>query len=344
MQIRRSTEILAYLAAVLIAALAAPYARAHTSRASDPTAAAIVTPGHLYDRIAVIGASVSDGFGVFVSDPANAQAIPSAVNLSDVLRAAAPTTSAPTTAPPTTATPILHHYASGFFFSNPGSVGKSEIDRAIAAKPTLVLAIDFLFWYVYGTVDASGEVMQDDAQRSANLETGFAQLDRLLVNGTPVIIADIPDMSDAIGKMLSANQVPTPAALEAVNARITAWVATRPAVKLMKLRTLLAALKAGGVIEVAGRVWDPTTLGQLLQRDQLHPTFAGTVIIAAGLIDLARANDLSIDPPFVFEIGDVTLRALDAKKSKSAKAKAAAAAASGAAKRSAPTASSPAPQ
>ena len=323
MQIRRSTEILAYLAAVLIAALAAPYARAHTSRASDPTAAAIVTTGHLYDRIAVIGASVSDGFGVFVSDPANAQAIPSAVNLSDVLRAAAPTTSAPTTAPPTTATPILHHYASGFFFSNPGSVGKSEIDRAIAAKPTLVLASDFLFWYVYGTVDASGEVLQDDA---------------------PVIIADIPDMSDAIGKMLSVNQVPTPAALEAVNARITAWVATRPAVKLMKLRTLLAALKAGGVIEVAGRVWDPTTLGQLLQRDQLHPTFAGTVIIAAGLIDLARANDLSIDPPFVFEIGDVTLRALDAKKSKSAKAKAAAAAASGAAKRSAPTASSPAPQ
>ncbi len=291
------------------------------ARANDPTAAAVVTPGHLYDRIAVVGASVSDGFGVFIDEESGtarpdaskgtSKSVPSRVNLSDVLRASAPTAPAP----------IVHHYASGFFFSNPGSVGKSEIDRALGAKPTLVLAVDFLFWYVYGTVAADGEIMQDGAARLANLEVGLAQLDRVLATRVPVIIGDLPDMRDAIGRMLSKNQVPTPETLEAVNTRITAWVATRPAVKLMGLRTLLAALKGGGALTVAGRAWDPTKLGALLQNDQLHPTFSGTVIIAAGLIDLARTNDTSAPPPFVFEPTDVAGRALETKKSKSAKKK-----------------------
>lgn len=306
----------------LVAALAMSSGLSAFTRegSNDPTTAAVVTPGHLYDRIAVVGASVSDGFGVVVVEEVaegdtaaskSAKSVPAGVNLSDVLRASVPTSPAP----------IVHHYASGFFFSNPGSVGKSEIDRALGTKPTLVLAVDFLFWYVYGTVTVDGEVMQDEAARVVNLEAGLAQLDRVLATGVPVIIGDLPDMRDAIGRMLSKNQVPAPETLNAVNARITAWVATRPAVKLMQLRTLLAALKAGGALTVAGRAWDPTKLGALLQNDQLHPTFAGTVIIAAGLIDLARTNDTSAQPPFVFDPASVATRALETKKSKSAKKK-----------------------
>ncbi len=293
---------------------------AELARAADPTSIAVVTPGHLYDRIAVVGASVSDGFGVFVApapstagagaaSPSSPAGVPTKVDLSDALRAAVPTSPGP----------IVHHYASGFFFSNPGPVGTSEIDRALAVKPTLVLALDFLFWYAYGTVGADGEVMQSQQERTTNLEVGLRQLDRVLSAGIPLIIGDIPDMSDAIGKMLSANQVPDRATLEAVNARITAWVASRPSVRLMQLRTLLASLKTGGTIEVAGRVWDPAQLGSLLQRDQLHPTFPGTLILAAGLIDLARTYDTSSPPPFAFEVEPVATRARDNKQLKSAK-------------------------
>lgn len=316
---RACNRVLVGLVAALV--LSSSLSALTLARTNDPTAAAVVAPGHLYDRIAVVGASVSDGFGVVVGDevadgdPAasksTVKSAPASVNLSDVLRASVPTSPAP----------IVHHYASGFFFSNPGSVGKSEIDRALGTKPTLVLAVDFLFWYVYGTVAVDGEVMQDEAARVANLEAGLAQLDRVLATGVPVIIGDLPDMRDAIGRMLSKNQVPAPETLEAANARITAWVATRPAVKLMQLRTLLAALKAGGALTVAGRAWDPTKLGALLQNDQLHPTFAGTVIIAAGLIDLARTNDTSAPPPFVFEPTAVATRALETKQNKSAKKK-----------------------
>ncbi len=274
-----------------------------------------IATGHLYDRIAVVGASASDGFGVSVredapaidSNPPVIKRTPTRLNLADVLRYAA----RPSTIDGASAmTTIIHHYASGFFFANPGPVGRSEIDRSLAINPTLVLGLDFLFWYVYGTVTADGKPMVTAPDRLANLDAGLAQLDRLVSAGIPLVIADIPDMHDAIGKMLSESQVPEVDALAPINARIAQWVKARPTVTIMPLSHILTALKSGGVIELAGRTWDPAELGELLQNDQLHPTFAGTVIIAAGLIDLARTNDASLTPPFEFKPKAIRERAL----------------------------------
>ncbi|MSR44936.1 MAG: hypothetical protein EXS15_06230 [Phycisphaerales bacterium] len=322
MQLRRSTGIatdlaLVFFVFVFAAVLAEPQVQSFAETDHDPTtpalasetdrtSEAVVVPGHLYDRIAVIGASVSDGFGVVVQNQTahtDASATPPEerrMNLSDVLCSASSVTPAP----------IVHHYASELFFANPGLVGKSEIDRALAIKPTLVLALDYLFWYLYGTVTVAGEPMQSEAERLANFEVGLAQLDRVLTTHVPIVIADIPNMSDAIGKMLYESQVPSGSTIAKANARLTEWVRTRPAVKMMALTTVLAALKSGGVIEIAGRTWIPADCGPLIQKDQLHPTFAGTVVLAAGLIDLVRASDSSMPPPFAFEIDAIRTRAL----------------------------------
>lgn len=308
------------IVSLTLAAGAAPSIQAVAPVDPQTTPAAGVEPGHLYDRIAVIGASVSDGFGVVVreqaapTDAATKKPAGKHVNLADVLVAASSAEPAP----------VVHHYASGFFFANPGTVGKSEIDRALAIKPTLVLALDYLFWFAYGTVTDTGEPM-GDGERLANLEAGLAQLDRLLGAQIPIVIADIPDMHDAIGKMLSASQVPSAEVLDKVNARISEWTATRPTVKLMSLTTVLAALKSGGLLKLAGRSWNPADFGALLQKDQLHPTFAGTVIIAAGLIDLARTNDPTMAPPFVFDVEAIRKRTLAALAATKAAAKPAAA-------------------
>lgn len=286
-------------------------ARATDDAATQSVAPAIppapIVAGHLYDRIAVVGASASDGFGVSVradapsvdlTAPVDPNAKPTVakkptpiqLNLSDVLRYAA--TSQPV---------IMHHYSSGFFFANPGPTGQGEIYRALKIKPTLVLGLDFLFWYVYGTVTAEGKPMNTGADRLSNLELGLEQLDRIVNAGIPLVIADIADMHDAIGKMLSENQVPDIDTIERVNARIMEWVKARPLVKIMPLAQILETLKKGGSIDLAGKSWNPAELGALLQDDQLHPTFAGTVVIAAGLIDLAKSNDPSTPPPFDFD-------------------------------------------
>ena len=36
------------------------------------------------------------------------------------------------------------------FFINPKHHGKTEIEAALKANPTVVIALDFLFWYAYG--------------------------------------------------------------------------------------------------------------------------------------------------------------------------------------------------
>ena len=285
------------------------------SAATPPaTPPAPIVAGHLYDRIAVVGASASDGFGVSVradappvdlTAPVDPNAKPNVakkptlvqLNLSDVLRYAAKTTTDGTTSQRV----IMHHYSSGFFFTNPGPIGQGEIYRALKIKPTLVLGLDFLFWYVYGTVTAEGKPMTTGADRFSNLELGLEQLDRIVNAGIPLVIADIADMHDAIGKMLSENQVPDVQTIGNANTRIMEWVKARPLVKIMPLSQILETLKKGGSIDLAGKSWNPAELGALLQDDQLHPTFAGTVVIAAGLIDLAQSNDPSTPPPFDFD-------------------------------------------
>jgi len=285
-----------------------------TQSVSPATPAAPIVAGHLYDRIAVVGASASDGFGVSVradappvdlTAPVDPNAKPNVakkptpvqLNLSDVLRYAAKTTIDGTTSQRV----IMHHYSSRFFFTNPGPIGQGEIYRALKIKPTLVLGLDFLFWYVYGTVTAEGKPMATGADRLSNLEPGLEQLDRIVNAGIPLVIADIADMHDAIGKMLSENQVPDVQTIGNANTRIMEWVKARPLVKIMPLSQILETLKKGGSIDLAGKSWNPAEFGALLQDDQLHPTFAGTVVIAAGLIDLAQSNDPSTPPPFDFD-------------------------------------------
>ena len=299
-----STSIVACIALSIHARAIDDVATQSVSPAIPP---APIVAGHLYDRIAVVGASASDGFGVSVradapsvdlTAPVDPNAKPTVakkptpiqLNLSDVLRYAA-----------TSQRVIMHHYSSGFFFANPGPTGQGEIYRALKIKPTLVLGLDFLFWYVYGTVTADGKPMTTGADRFSNLELGLEQLDRIVSAGIPLVIADIADMHDAIGKMLSENQVPDIDTIEKVNARIMEWVKARPLVKIMPLAQILETLKKGGSIDLAGKSWNPAELGALLQDDQLHPTFAGTVVIAAGLIDLAKSNDPSTPPPFDFD-------------------------------------------
>lgn len=269
--------------------------------AVDPTTPPTIVAGHLFDRITVVGASASDGFGVSVrADQKEGEPKPPAVsmNLADVLRYGATEASTPKH-------PVIHHYASGFFFMNPGPVGRGEIDRALKANSTLLVALDFLFWYVYGTVDASGEPFADENARVANLEVGLAQLDRVLCEGVPIVVGDIPDMHDAIGKMLSKPQVPKAETLKLVNERLSKWVHDRPGVRMIPLASILDSLKSGAEISLGGKVWDPTKLGALLQKDQLHPTYCGTVALTAGILDIAHqfdqasAKEWQLDPELI---------------------------------------------
>ena len=259
-----------------------------TAATLDPTAAPHASPDTLFSRAVVIGASASDGFGLSVRENGAKPGDGVSVSLADILRVAL------------SGRHTVEAYASSMVFVNPGPILSGEMERALRQSPTIILGIDYLFWYVYGTVDAAGAPMRTPEQRLANLERGLAQADAALAHGIPVIVGDIPDMKAAIGKMLSRAQVPDHATLDAVNARIREWAQSRPGARVFGLRESVMSISTNGSMRAGGTDWSVDDHGPLLLRDELHPSFPGLVAVASSVVESA-ATLLPQDSRAAFE-------------------------------------------
>ena len=214
-----------------------------TSAAPGPAVALQASP--LLDRIAVIGASASRGFG-------------SPLGLADVLEVAI--AGAPGT---------VLDASDSRLFTDPERRGAALVERALGARPTLVVAIDYLFWFGYGHASSEDE-------RSRRLERGLRLLERF---DCDLVVGLLPDMSQAVGLALRGHQVPSASHLAALNGRIRDWAAGRASVRILPLDRLMVDLRERRAIEVGER---RVPAGQaLLQRDQLHPTAEGLAVLAA---------------------------------------------------------------
>lgn len=258
-------------ALLLALCLAAPAtdARAH---AGDPPAGAPSTP-QLLTHTLLIGASLTAGFGL--QDELEAKA-----DLGTFVAAGLGASG-----------PKVTTRANTFFFESPVRTGSQLVDQALELEPSLVVALDFLFWYGYGEV-------LDEEDRMARLELGLAQLERL---PCALLVADLPDMRPALrgsspllggGPLLAPAQVPERATLERINARLRAWAAERERVRIVPLFDFLEGLRGGNAFQVAGESVSAEALPGLLQSDLLHPTAAGAALVTL----LAMEGLRSLDP------------------------------------------------
>lgn len=196
----------------------------------------------LLDRVSIIGASQSAGFGE--GEP-----------LHQVLRAA------------------LHDdvqifdASSSAHFVEPRTVGETQVLAAKLRRPTLVIATDFLFWYAHG--DKPFE------QRLTDLHEGMQLLASLEV---PLMVGDLPDVSAASTRMIGRSQIPSAEERARLNAEIRGWAAENSEISVLPLAAWMATLGEGGTIEVRGRALDPEA-GELLQWDGLHPTPRGQAVL-----------------------------------------------------------------
>jgi hypothetical protein len=215
-------------------------------------AACASTPATIdLDRPAVIGASVSAGFGL-------------QVNLTDGIALALDLER-----------DAILDGGRLFFFLDPEGTGVSLVQLVQAFDPSVVVAMDFLFWFTYGDLDGVQE-------RLDLLERGLAFLDEL---DAPILVTTVPNMEASIGLMLTRPMVPLPAALARINERITDWAAVRPHVRILDLPDLLSHLKSREPVEFAGRSW-PVEEGQAyLQADHLHPTTSGMAFVVCALLE-----------------------------------------------------------
>ncbi|MCE9619912.1 MAG: hypothetical protein K8R92_08380 [Planctomycetes bacterium] len=250
-------------------------------------------------RIAVIGASMSSGFGVRVATTLDdGKKVSEGVDLAALVKIACKDPSV-----------LLANYATSLYFMNPAATARSSAARALSANPTCVLAVDWIFWNGYGVSNVKGERLTKDEERMALLENALQCLQPLCASNIPIVLGDFPDMHSAIGGgMISAPMVPSVECLAALNKRVAEWAQDKPNVCLLPLSQLTTDLAAKKPIKAAGREWTIEKLGPMLQKDRLHPTFAGTVTVLAVALDAldrltanAALANFEIDPAVLRE-------------------------------------------
>ncbi|MBK7876752.1 MAG: SGNH/GDSL hydrolase family protein [Planctomycetes bacterium] len=253
------------LAALTLALLPILPAQAPAAPKSEPPKGEAPAPA-LTDRIVFLGASMTEGFGVEGE-------IGAPIWMGDVLRAGLRRD----LPPPNRGSNLL-------FFADPKGIGTKTAADALAKEPTLVVALDYLFWFGYGEF-AAPEL------RSESFELGLKQLAPFRC---PILVGDLPDMQAALqGKpqMLQAKQLPDPATLTALNERLRAWAKERPNVVLFPLAELNGKLRAGKEITLHGNTIFASELPDLFQSDLLHPTAMGTIVVWIAAADaLVRAR------------------------------------------------------
>ena len=174
--------------------------------------------------------------------------------------------------------------ADAMMFLEPEKRGRTQVDRALRSEPSVVVAVDFLFWYGYGAVDGKSDA--EGEERMRRLRVGLETLD-LLPCG--IVVGDLPDMRGADRRMLKPHQVPNEADLAAMNGAIATWATGRPRVRVFPLAQLVASMKQEGVtLSVEDRQF-ATAPGYLLQGDRLHATRLGVAYLAHALHEPIRA-------------------------------------------------------
>ena len=231
--------------------------------------------GHL-GRVVVIGASMSVGFGA-------------GRNFPQVLEAAMRTPHEP-----------VLGLGDGFLFLDPRPTAARQVEKALDSDPTLVVAIDFLFWFGYGNLDASGGPIELESERLELLETGLALLEDFTC---PLVIGDFPDMSGAVGKMLAPAQMPAKTTLPLLSKRVREWAAAREQTLVLPLAEAVAKLGSPEEIRM-GRHTFPAG-SKLLQPDGLHASLNGLVAVSQYLCDELVKHGLAREEDFEFDLAKV---------------------------------------
>jgi hypothetical protein len=194
----------------------------------------------------------------------------------------------------------VQNLANAMFFIQPEASGRLQIDQALKAKPTLVVGIDFLFWFCYGEGPT-------DNDRLRRFEKGLSLLEAV---PCPLILGDVPDASGASNDMLPTDQIPSAETMSAANRRLKQWAATRKQVIIVSLSGFMHAAMANQAITIHGHTVSAGKTRELLQNDGLHPSALGSAVLSLAILDALHAKwpapsatELRWNPNEVFRLG-----------------------------------------
>jgi hypothetical protein len=245
-------------------------------------------------RPALLGASVTAGAGAAVSPGVPFDSIPtdqpvrgerSTGTAPPLAVDAAVAFSAVVTAPHET--PL--NLGDGGVFLDSDMALRDQAKAAAAWRPSVVIAVDWLFWPVHQAISLELPAEERAARRLASVDAALADLDAF---SCPIVIGDVPEMRRAVGGLLRTEHDPGAAVRAQANERLAAWASARPNRFVLAVSALANAVNRGAPIEVAGFAYGPGDALRLVQRDGLHATPEGLAVLMAAAFDRLCAAGL----------------------------------------------------
>ncbi len=176
---------------------------------------------------------------------------------------------------------VPRNYGDGATFIDPLGALHEQAVSAAKDRPTVVIAVDWLFWPVHQSIPLDVLAAERDAQRLANVDAALAELDRF---DCPIVIGDVPDMKHAQGGLLKESHDPGARVRAQANQRLTDWAAERPNRFVLNVSAFADAVNSGAAIEIAGFIYPAGESVRLLQRDGLHATPEGLAVLVAAAV------------------------------------------------------------
>jgi hypothetical protein len=174
----------------------------------------------------------------------------------------------------------VQNLANSMFFLQPEAAGRYQIDLALKARPTLVVGIDFLFWFCYGEDPTEKERLQ-------RFQKGLKLLETVQC---PLVLGDIPDASGASNDMLPADQIPSIETMSTANRRLKEWAAGRRQVVIVSLSGFMRTAMADQALTIHGHTVPAGKTRELLQSDRLHPSALGSAVLALAILDVVQSK------------------------------------------------------
>ncbi len=197
---------------------------------------------------------------------------------------------------------------SNAFFRWPQTTGASQVRSARAAAPTLVIALDFLFWYGFGNVRAK------TPRRTEGVAQGLKELEAF---ECPVVIGTIPNVDHALngvgplgGPVIFRSQFPTEPERAAMNAMIIEWAGERDHVQVVDVDGIFRSIVEGKPLTLRGQTQEKVGLSSAVQEDLLHLNLDGYVWTAMALCDAVAKLEGADEGDFVFEAAKIRARFL----------------------------------
>jgi len=240
-------------------------------------------PCDILKRVIVTGASVSAGFGI-TTPPIKGDLGAYPINMKHIMEGLI-----------STEHDEVEFFGDLLFFKKSRENAKAYIEKIKAHKPTLVIGIDFLFWFGHGTPPKEGDTL---TYRMEKLNFALSLLNQI---DAPIILGDLPNVQEAVGKMLSANQVPTSKTLHKLNKRIHEWGDAHDNVTIVDVFGLSNKLMNDEAITFLGHTWPSGSQSSLLQQDMLHTTLEGTVIASMMAGEALEAGCLETNPKAIMK-------------------------------------------